>query len=154
MFVVDLNDERLNTAKELGASACFNPRTGPVLQWVMAETGNQGVNAVITAVPVPELQAEAIKLLAPFGRLCLFAGLPAGSPPTPLDTNAIHYKNLIVTGMTGGAPQDYRTALKLIESRRVDLSRIISHVLPITKVADAYDLALAGKGMKIVLQAV
>ncbi len=153
VFVVDLNDERLETARKLGASACFNPRNGSVVEWVMGETGKQGVNAVITAVPAAELQAEAIKLLAPFGRLCLFAGLTAGSPPTPLDTNAIHYKNLIVTGMTGGAPQDYRTALKLIEARRVDLSQIISHVLPISKVADAYDLALAGKGMKIVLKA-
>ena len=151
VFVVDLSDERLEMARTIGASKTFNSRQGSVVEWVMRETANRGVNVVITAVPVAELQPEAIKLLAPFGRLCFFAGLPAGSPPTAIDTNAIHYKNLILTGMTGGAPQDYRTALRLIEAGRVDVSRIISHVLPMEEVRQAYDLALAGKGMKIVL---
>jgi len=151
VFVVDMNDERLEKARSLGASRTFNPKLGSVADWVMNESGKRGVNGVITAAPSPEIQAEALKLLAPFGRLCLFAGLPTGSPPTAIDTNAIHYKNLIVTGMTGGAPQDYRTALRLIEAGRVDLSQVISHVLPISEVAKAYDLALAGQGMKIVL---
>jgi L-iditol 2-dehydrogenase len=151
VLVVDLNDERLETARSIGASKTFNARQGPVVDWVMRETANHGVNVVITAVPSADLQIEAIKLLAPFGRLCLFAGLAAGSPFPAIDTNAIHYKNLIITGMTGGAPQDYRTALRLIEGGRVNVSQIISHVLPIKDVRQAYDLALAGKGMKIVL---
>ena len=29
-----------------------------------------------------------------------------------LDTNEIHYNNLVVTGMTGGSPRDYRIALR------------------------------------------
>jgi L-iditol 2-dehydrogenase len=153
VFVIDLNDERLAMARSLGASRTFNSRHGTVTDWVMQQTGNRGVNVVITAVPAVEIQPEAIKLLAPFGRVCFFAGLPAGSPPTPLDTNLIHYRNLVVTGMTGGAPQDYRTAVRLIESQRIDVSRIISHVLPIHEVRKAYELALAGKGMKIVLAA-
>jgi len=106
---------------------------------------------VITAVPVASLQNEAIGMLAPFGRLCLFAGLPKGTGDVPLDTNAIHYKNLYVTGMTGGAPRDYRDALKLIGSKKIDVSRVVSHVCPLNEVAHAYDLAVSGKGMKIVL---
>lgn len=153
VLVVDLNDARLEQARLLGAGQTLNPHHGSVKSWVMELTRNRGVNVVITAVPVADIQPEAVGLLAPFGRLCLFAGLPAGSPPTPLDTNAIHYKNLIVTGMTGGAPQDYRTALRLIEARRVDVSQIISHVIPLRDVAQAYKLALAGAGMKIVLAA-
>lgn len=153
VLVVDLNDSRLEKARELGAAKTFNPQNGSVPSWVMQQTGNRGVNVVITAVPVPEIQPEAVTLLAPFGRLCLFAGLPAGSSPAPLDTNAIHYKNLIVTGMTGGAPHDYRTALRLIAARRVEVRQIISHVLPIREVGRAYELALAGRGVKIVLVA-
>ena len=151
VFVADLNDARLKKARALGASRTFNPCNGSVVDWVMSETNRCGVNVVITAVPAPELQAEAVKVLAPFGRLCLFAGLPAGSPPTPLDTNTVHYKNLVVTGMTGGAPQDYRTALRLIEGRRVDLSQIISDVFPLSQLAHAYERAQSGEGMKIVL---
>lgn len=119
----------------------------------MDETHGRGVDVVITAVPVPQLQADAVQLLAPFGRLCLFAGLAAGEPAVPLDTNAIHYKNLIVTGMTGGSPQDYQAALRLIEARRVDVTQVTSHVFAIDEVGKAYEVALSGKGMKVVMVA-
>jgi L-iditol 2-dehydrogenase len=119
----------------------------------MDETRGRGVNVVITAVPVAQLQVDAIHLLAPFGRLCLFAGLAAGESPLPLDTNTIHYKNLIVTGMTGGSPKDYQTALRLIEAHRIDVTQVISHILPVEEIGQAYEIASSGQGMKVVLTA-
>jgi L-iditol 2-dehydrogenase len=153
VFVVDPNRARLKTARALGASDVFDPAQGAVKNWIADQTRKRGVDVVITAAPVRQIQQEAVGLLAPFGRLCLFAGLPNGSPTAELDTNAIHYKNLVVTGMTGGSPQDYRTALKLIAARRVDVRQVVSHVLSIRDVGRAYELALSGQGMKIVLAA-
>ncbi len=153
VWVVDLNDARLEKARALGAHDVFNPGCGSVKDWVASLTSGRGVDAVITAVPVRQVQEEAVGLLAPFGRLCLFAGLPNGETMAELNTNAIHYRNLIVTGMTGGAPQDYRTALKLIESGRVDVSQIVSHHFSLREVGRAYEVALAGQGMKVVMTA-
>ena len=153
VWVVDLNEARLAKAGALGANDVFNPTRGSVKDWVDAHTDGRGVDVVITAVPVRQVQQDALGLLAPFGRLCLFAGLPHGEPPAELNTNAIHYKNLMVTGMTGGAPQDYRTALKLIESRRVDVRQIVSHAFPIQEVGKAYEVALSGQGIKVVMAA-
>jgi L-iditol 2-dehydrogenase len=107
----------------------------------------------IVAVPARQAQQEAIHLLAPFGRLSLFAGLPKDEAKVELDTNAIHYRNLIVTGTTGGAPHDYRAAIKMIESGKIPVAEIISDVLPIQELATAYELAQSGKRMKIVLAA-
>lgn len=152
-WVVDPNAARLAQAMGVGASKTFNPSQGAVKDWVMDQSAGRGVDVVITAAAAREIQQEAVRLLAPFGRLCLFAGLSPGDALVELDTNAIHYKNLIVTGMTGGSPQDYRTALKLIESRRLDLARVISHVFSITEVGKAYEVALAGTGMKVVMAA-
>ena len=55
--------------------------------------------------------------------------------------------------MTGGAPQDYRTALKLIASGRVAVSRIVSHVLGLGELSRAYTVAMNGEGLKVVLAA-
>lgn len=151
VFIVDPNEARLGRAKALGASKTLDLSNRTVKDWVMEETRGRGVDVAIVAAPVAEIQRDAIELLAPFGRLCLFAGLPSGESKVELDTNAIHYRNLVVTGMTGGAPQDYRTALKLIEARRVDVTKVISHVFPVSEVARAYDVALSGKGMKVVM---
>lgn len=153
VFVVDLNDARLQQAKSLGASAVFNPAQGSVQDWVASQTRQRGVDVVITAAAVRQIQQDALGLLAPFGRLCLFAGLPAGEAFAELNTNAIHYKNLVVTGMTGGAPQDYRTALKLIDSGKVLVQRVISHVFGLADVARAYEVALSNQGLKVVMTA-
>ncbi len=71
----------------------------------------------------------------------------------PLDTNAIHYGNLLVTGSTGGAVEDYRIALRLVAGKRIDLTRVISHVFPLLDLRAAYDTALAGADGKVVLVA-
>jgi threonine dehydrogenase-like Zn-dependent dehydrogenase len=60
---------------------------------------------------------------------------------------------LIVTGTTGGSPHDYRAALKLIASRRLDVRQVISHRYLLRDVERAYDTALSGAGLKIVLTA-
>jgi L-iditol 2-dehydrogenase len=153
VLMVDPNAQRLELARTLGASAVHYPVGNSTKEWVAQETRGRGVDIVITAVPLPQVQQEAVELLAPFGRLCLFAGLARGESAVPIDTNAIHYKNLIVTGMTGGSPQDYRTALKFIESRRVAVEAIITHVFPLNDVAKAYDIALSGRGLKVVMAA-
>ncbi len=71
----------------------------------------------------------------------------------PLDPNAIHYGSLLVTGSTGGAAEDYRIALRLVAGKRVDLSRVISNVYPLSELQAAYDTALAGAEGKVVLVA-
>ena len=151
VFAVDPNNARLGKAKSLGASKTHNPSDGPVRDWVMDETLGRGVDVVIAAAPAAQIQEEAIQVLAPLGRLCLFAGLPSGKSTVALDTNRIHYRSLLVTGMTGGSPEDYRTALKLIEAGRVDVARVISHVFSVRDLSKAYDVALSGDGMKVVL---
>jgi len=151
VFVVDLNETRLEKALQLGASAVLNPKDEPVSDWVLRNTSGRGVDVAIVAVPNPDLQKQAVELLAPYGRLCLFAGVNASHSQVHLDTNAIHYKSLVVTGMTGGAVRDYRTALKLIESRRIDVKKVVSHVFPLKQVERAYDIAKSGSGLKVVM---
>jgi L-iditol 2-dehydrogenase len=150
VFVVDVNDARLAKATELGATATCNSSQVSVKQWVAERTAARGLDVVVTAVPVRRLQAEALELLAPFGRLSIFAGT-GGQDPVALDTDAIHYKSLSITGTTGGTPRDYRAALNLIASRRLPLRGIISHVLPIQEVGKAYDTALSGRALKVVM---
>jgi L-iditol 2-dehydrogenase len=148
----DRNPARLALARELGAADTVDVTERPVRDWAR-EHAPGGVDVVIVAVPVPEIQAEALEILAPLGRLCLFAGWPRGTAGVPLDTNAIHYKSLVVTGTTGGAPRDYVASLKLIGSGRVDVRRVVSHVYSFAELAKAYETAASGTALKVVIAA-
>ena len=152
VIVVDLDESRLLKARAAGASAMILSGRDPVPERVRAETQGRGADVAIVAAPVRALAEEALGLLAPFGRLCLFAGL-SGDARVALDSNLIHYRNLVVTGTTGGAAVDYRAALRLIAARRVDVRSVISHRFPMAELRKAYATALAGQGLKVVITA-
>jgi L-iditol 2-dehydrogenase len=151
IIVVDPLADRLERARELGCDLAVDPRNEDVPGRVRLDTEGRGADVVITACPAPEAQVEAVQVLAPFGRLCLFGGLAKDARPAPLDTNAIHYGNLLVTGSTGGSVEDYRIALRLVAGGRVDLGRVVSNVFPLGALDQAYDTALAGANGKVVL---
>ena len=68
-----------------------------------------------------------------------------------MDINAIHYKNLQISGTTGGSNRDYRDALQLIETGRVDVRKIISHRMAFADLDKAYEAAFAGADGKVVI---
>jgi L-iditol 2-dehydrogenase len=153
IIAVDPVEERLERAMNLGCDQVINPREQDVTECLRAATDGRGVDVVITACAQPDVQTEAVRLLAPFGRLCLFGGLPRDASTVAMDTNAVHYGNLIVTGSTGGSVEDYRMALRLVAGGRVDLSSIISDVFSFDKLPEAYDTALSGANGKVLLSA-
>lgn len=144
VVAVDPLPERLVRAQACGADQAVAPT---------AFQGTEAFDLALVACPVPAVQAQALAALAPFGRLSLFAGLAKGSPPVPLDTNAIHYRNLVVTGSTGGAIADYRAALRLAAGRRVDLSGLVAAEFHLDRLAAAYQAAGQAPLGKVVLRA-
>lgn len=152
IIAVDTNAARLAKALELGADLAIDGRAGTTLARVQAATGGRGADAVFTAASVPGIIPESLEILAPFGRLSLFAGLLSGQSTVPLDANRIHYRNLVVTGTSGGCNADHRAAVQLIASGRVDVRPMISHTFPMAAIEDAYKMALSGQGMKIVIK--
>jgi threonine dehydrogenase-like Zn-dependent dehydrogenase len=153
VIVVDPRDDRLELARQLGCDVAIHPQRDDTRARVWQETDNAGADVVITACPVAQVQSEAVALLAPFGRLCLFGGLPQADIPVPLDTNAIHYQNLVVTGSTGGSLLDYKIALKLVAGKRIQPAQIVSDVYPLARLEQAYQVALAGAAGKVLIVA-
>lgn len=153
VYLADIQPARLAQGATFGATATVNSARDNVPDWVRQQTSGRGLDVVIVAAPVPALCREGLELLAPYGRLLLFAGFPRGAEAAvPLDANLIHYRNLYVTGNTGGAPAQYRQALELIHARRIPVEKVISHRFALDQLDAAYAVALAGQGLKIVLQ--
>jgi L-iditol 2-dehydrogenase len=152
VLVVDVQPHRLAQATAVGATRVVNSAAESAHERVLEETGERGADVVITACSVAAVQEQAIGLLAPFGRVCFFGGLPKDGSVVGIDTNVVHYKQLLLTGVTGGAPRDFRTALKLIASGRVNIGQVVSHRFATADMAAAFDAALNQECMKIVVQ--
>ena len=151
VIVADIVEERLRLAKELGADAILNSRASDFKEKVLSETDGKGPDVIITACPVPEVQEIAIEIAAMEGRINFFGGLPQGRETIHCPSNLIHYKNLMVTGVTGGSNIQFRRALSLVASKRIDLRRLITHSFDIGRAKEAFEVAKKAEGLKVMV---
>jgi len=113
---------------------------------------NGAPDAVIVAAPAPEAQRQALELAAPGARINFFAGLPRDRALVELDTNLVHYKELLVTGTTANTNADCSEALALILDGRVDTAALIDARFELAAARDAFALAASGRALKVVIE--
>jgi threonine dehydrogenase-like Zn-dependent dehydrogenase len=150
--MADIDARKLDRASGSGADWVFDGAPEAIGSALASATDGRGVDVVVTACPAPEAQERAIEWLAPFGRVCLFGGLPLGAPRVCMDTNLIPYRNLVVTGVTGGCPLDFEEALGLVTTGRIRVTDVVSHRMPAARMSDAFETALEGHAAKVVLE--
>lgn len=136
-----------NAARREGALAW-----GATAAYADASELPSGADAVIVAAPVPAAQQQALELAATGGRVNFFAGLPPGLSRVELDTNLVHYKELVVTGTTASTNDDCRAALDLILDGAVDAAALIDARFALASAQDAFELAASGLALKVVIE--
>ena len=148
VVVSEPSEPRRRFAKDLGADVAVDPTTEDLALAVEGATGGLGVDVVIVCIGKPQLVNEALRLARKGGRINVFAGLPAEGW-AEVEANLIHYNELEVTGTSDSRRSDYGTALRLIESGRVDAARMVTHRFPLSSVKEALDTAAGGGGIKV-----
>jgi L-iditol 2-dehydrogenase len=118
----------------------------------LAEAVGDGANVIITAAPAPAAQQQALELAAPGARINFFGGLPRDRSRVELDTNLIHYRELVVTGTTANTTVDCREALDLVISGQVDTAALIGDREPLDAATDAFAAARSGEQLKVVIE--
>ncbi len=151
VVVCEPNADRRRRALAWGAVSAHDADFDQ-LQAALAGAGApKGANVVIVAAPVPAAQAQALELAGPWGRVNFFAGLARGHSRVELDTNLVHYKELVVTGTSASTNEECRAALELIVDGRVDAASLVEARFDLTAAADAFELAASGRAMKVLV---
>lgn len=138
---------RRETAKRFGATAAVDPTTGELDAAVAEATDGIGVDAAIVCVGVPALVNQAVGLCRPGGRINIFAGLK--DPMAEVDGNLIHYKELVLTGTSNSRRSNYRTALRLIETGRIDAGAMVTHRFGLASVVEAIETVTSREAIKV-----
>jgi threonine dehydrogenase-like Zn-dependent dehydrogenase len=151
VIVADISASRLSQVEKFGADVLIDSANENLLERVMEETNGLGMDVVITANSVPELQTLSLELTASRGRVCFFGGIPGGKEIVPLNTNLIHYKEITVVATTGSSITDFREALGIAASGRIPLNEIVTGKFSIEEIKDAFDYASSGLEMKAIV---
>jgi threonine dehydrogenase-like Zn-dependent dehydrogenase len=151
IIISDVVGSRLDLVRGLGADVVVDVSRDDLRGAILAETDGRGADVVITTVSSAAVQSQAVELLAPRGRLCLFAGLSA-SERVEIDTNRLHYESLTLTGTTGASLADYAACLRLAGERRIDLAPIITGRFPLDNIQDAIEHSASRRSLKAVVE--
>ena len=150
IIAVEVNDYRLNLAKELGADVVINPLKEDVIARVLEETNGRGADVIGEFSGNKVAIEQAFKYLKAGGGLSML-GIP--SKDIDIDVaNDIVFKGARIYGVVGRRIYDTWYQVKeLIDNNMLDLDKVITHVLPMSKVIEAMEIMGSGNSGKIVL---
>ena len=144
VVVIDLVDERLSVAKELGADETINAGKENAVEKVQQLTGGYGADIVIEAIGSPVTWEQALRLARKGGTVLEFGGCPPGTE-IKLNTEMLHYGELTVLGAFHTTPLHFRKALNLISSRTVDVRPLVTKRMRLEDIKQAFEILSTSK---------
>jgi alcohol dehydrogenase len=152
IVAIDVDDSRLERARELGADVAINNSGGTALTTVQQLTGGLGADVAIEAVGVPETFELCTELVRPGGRVAN-VGVHGHSATLHLET--LWIRDLTITT---GLVDTFTTPrlLDLIAGGKLDAMPFATHHFPLGETMSAYDTfadAAATHALKVVLTA-
>lgn len=151
VIISDLSAERLDICKEIDESFITLEGTN-LKESIMSITKGNGLDVCVTANSSPEAQSASLELMAIGGRVNFFGGLPKSREIVPLNTNLIHYRQLILTGSTRASMWQYRQTLKFIADGLVSTKELVTGRFAIGEAKMAFEMAGSVKGLKNIIE--
>ena len=142
VFVTDLNERRLEFARDQGAADVIPGRQRDPVQVVRDATGGEGADVVIDAVGAAATKQQAVLAARP-GGAAVWIGLHEN--PMSLNSYDVTLPEKQVLGSYAATMDQMRTALDLMATGKVDPLPWVQR-FPIDRGVEAFDRMLAAKG--------
>lgn len=150
VIVSDLNEFRLDLARQVGADVCVNSGKADLKQEILKRTDGRGADVVLEAVGFADTFHQAVSITRTGGHL-----IAVGNLQKEIDFNLqeLVSRELTFTGSYASSGE-FRTCMGLIASGKIDVAPLVSEVLPLKDGPDAFRRLLEGKEnlLKIVLE--
>jgi 2-desacetyl-2-hydroxyethyl bacteriochlorophyllide A dehydrogenase len=145
--VVDLNPNRLEIARQLGADQLVvadGPKAGKQqLGSTLEELAPLGFDCVIDATGVPSVVEAAFRHVAPGGRLLMLGSCPTEAFIS-IRPRIIQYRDVTVIGSFGYS-FEFEPALRLLQEGHVQTDLIVTHHYPLDASKEAFEQARSGR---------
>ncbi|MCL5069345.1 MAG: zinc-dependent dehydrogenase [Actinobacteria bacterium] len=151
IIVSEISDDRLKKSGDFGADVLINSETQDLEKIIFNETKGRGADVIITACPSAEAQKKVASIASLHGKVNFFGGLPKEKADININTNLIHYGELIITGSHGSDTHHCKMALNLIASGKINLRQLITNKFPLNQIKQAFEVALKGQGLKTII---
>ena len=148
VVITDINDYRLDLAKQMGASVALNVTTGTIDQ-TMQELGmEEGFDVGMEMSGNPTAFRDMLRTMHHGGKVALL-----GIPPdeTSIDWTQVIFKGLEIKGIYGREMFETWYKMSSMLQSGLNIQPIITHRFPLEDFQQAFDLMESGQSGKIIL---
>ena len=128
VVAVDLDDEKLEVARAMGATYTLNSRKEEIHPFLQACTSGTGPDVVIEAVGSPATYVTAVEEVAFTGRI-VYIGYAKSD--VSFQTKLFVQKELDIRGSRNALPADFQAAIRYLRHGTCPVERLISAVAPL-----------------------
>jgi alcohol dehydrogenase len=152
IIMIDLDDNRLEVAKRLGATEVINSTDGKAKEAILKMTNKRGVDTAIEAVGIPSTFELCEQIIAPGGTI---ANVGVHGIKVDLHLEKLWDRNVSITTRlvdTVTIP----TLFKTVASRKIDPTLLITHRFKLDGILEAYETfanAAKTKALKVIIEA-
>jgi len=151
--LMDISEGRLKLAEKFDLDSYIKVTDDSShIEAAKAMNNGLGPDVVIVANTAAQSQVEALEMAGKCARVEFFGGLPKSNPFATLNTNLIHYRELVVSGSFSSKIEDFRNSLKLISSGLLPARNIITHRFTLDQMLKAFDVIPSGEAIKVSMQ--
>ena len=141
---VDQDPARAELAGRFGATGALPDEIGAHTRKV---SDGRGADHVIITAGAAAVLPPAIDAVRDGGAIHYFAGGPGEALPIALET--LYHRELTVTATYSSSPATLARAFWLIAAGKVDVERLVSHRLPLERLAEGVDLIRRRQALKV-----
>lgn len=151
VIVCEVDPERLQIAKAVGADILINSKEENAIERVKEITEGRGADVVFCTAALPQLADDSIHMTGKTGRVVMYSSFPANKP-VELDVNSVHSTEINITGAVNQNTQDFLAAARMLSYGIIDPSHYISEVVPLEKIDYAFTRAIDPKTFRVLVE--
>jgi L-iditol 2-dehydrogenase len=139
---------RLQLAKKMGADIVVDVTEEDIFAVIDRETHGRGVDIAVECAGAGTSVSTCLKALKKMGK---YVQVGIIGKEITLDFDTILYKQLQVYGSGAHSLKTWERMMKILEQRKVDLSPLITHKLPLSRWREGFDLCEKKQGGKVLI---
>ena len=151
VIACEVDDDRLEVARKMGADILINSKRENAVEKVKELTQGRGADVVFCTVAISALAADAVAMTGKVGRVVFYSSF---HPDTPIELspNKVHSTEQIITGSVNPQTKDFLIATRLLSHNILDVSTLISDVIPLSDIEKAFERAIDPSTYRIIVK--
>ncbi|XP_034970080.1 alcohol dehydrogenase 1-like isoform X1 [Zootoca vivipara] len=151
---IDINKDKFTKAKELGATECIAPQDfKKPMNEVLVEMTGLGVDYAFEVIGRTDTAVTALKSCHLGHGTCVLVGVPPAGSQLSIEPILLLTGRKLIGSLLGG--WKLKDALpKLVSdymNKKFNTDSLITHTLPFEKIAEGFELLVAGKSIRCIL---